>query len=220
MKEKTNKNEKNQVSNQKQKISENSHSKSQDELNKLKNINELEDKLLRAVAENENLRKRHEKEIQDSIKYSSKDFAYSLLTVVDNFQRAFSSIPVNEKEKNDVVKNLVIGIQAVEKELHSSFEKNGIKMFDSLNEKFNPEIHQAISRIHSDVQEGKIVEEMQKGFMIGDRLLRPAMVVVSMGPNKETEELKKNKKFFHYGEYLLKVRLTLDSLGKNFEQVS
>ncbi len=192
MKEKTNKNEKNQVSNQKQKISENSHSKSQDELNKLKkNINELEDKLLRAVAENENLRKRHEKEIQDSIKYSSKDFAYSLLTVVDNFQRAFSSIPVNEKEKNDVVKNLVIGIQAVEKELHSSFEKNGIKMFDSLNEKFNPEIHQAISRIHSDVQEGKIVEEMQKGFMIGDRLLRPAMVVVSMGPNKETEELKK-----------------------------
>ena len=143
------------------------------------------------MAENENLRKRHEKEIQDSIKYSSKEFAYSLLTVVDNFQRALSSIPVNEKEKNDVVKNLVIGIQAVEKELHNSFEKNGSNMFDSLNEKFNPELHQAISRIHSDVQEGKIVEEMQKGFMIGDRLLRPAMVVVSMGPNKENEESKK-----------------------------
>ena len=79
----------------------------------------------------------------------------------------------------------------MEKELHNSFEKNGIKMFDSLNEKFNPELHQAISRIHSDVQEGKIVEEMQKGFMIGDRLLRPAMVVVSMGPNKENEESKK-----------------------------
>ena len=192
MKEKTNKSEKNQAASQKQKISENVHSKSQDEFNKLKKkINELEDKLLRTMAENENLRKRHEKEIQDSIKYSSKEFAYSLLTVVDNFQRALSSIPVNEKEKNDVVKNLVIGIQAVEKELHNSFEKNGIKMFDSLNEKFNPELHQAISRIHSDVQEGKIVEEMQKGFMIGDRLLRPAMVVVSMGPNKENEESKK-----------------------------
>ena len=192
MKEKTNKSEKNQAASQKQKISENVHPKSQDEFNKLKKkINELEDKLLRTMAENENLRKRHEKEIQDSIKYSSKEFAYSLLTVVDNFQRALSSIPVNEKEKNDVVKNLVIGIQAVEKELHNSFEKNGIKMFDSLNEKFNPELHQAISRIHSDVQEGKIVEEMQKGFMIGDRLLRPAMVVVSMGPNKENEESKK-----------------------------
>jgi molecular chaperone GrpE len=192
VKEKTNKSEKNQAASQKQKISENVHSKSQDEFNKLKKkINELEDKLLRTMAENENLRKRHEKEIQDSIKYSSKEFAYSLLTVVDNFQRALSSIPVNEKEKNDVTKNLVIGIQAVEKELHNSFEKNGIKMFDSLNEKFNPELHQAISRIHSDVQEGKIVEEMQKGFMIGDRLLRPAMVVVSMGPNKENEESKK-----------------------------
>ena len=149
-----------------------------------KKIKELEDQLLRSLADNENLRKRHEKEIQDSIKYSTKNFAYSLLSVVDNFQRAFNSIPKG-LENDNVFKNLIIGINAVEKELQDTFEKNGVKMFNSLNEKFNPDIHQAISKIHNEkVPEGRIVEEMQKGFMIGDRLLRPAMVVVSMGPEK------------------------------------
>ena len=149
-----------------------------------KKIKDLEDQLLRSLADNENLRKRHEKEIQDSIKYSTKNFAYSLLSVVDNFQRAFNSIP-KDLENDNVFKNLIIGINAVEKELHDTFEKNGVKMFNSLNEKFNPDLHQAISKIHNEkVPDGRIVEEMQKGFMIGDRLLRPAMVVVSMGPDK------------------------------------
>ena len=149
-----------------------------------KKIKDLEDQLLRSLADNENLRKRHEKEIQDSVKYSTKNFAYSLLSVVDNFQRAFNSIP-KDFENDNVFKNLIIGINAVEKELHDTFEKNGVKMFNSLNEKFNPDLHQAISKVHNEkVPDGRIVEEMQKGFMIGDRLLRPAMVVVSMGPDK------------------------------------
>ena len=149
-----------------------------------KKIKDLEDQLLRSLADNENLRKRHEKEIQDSVKYSTKNFAYSLLSVVDNFQRAFNSIP-KDLENDNVFKNLIIGINAVEKELHDTFEKNGVKMFNSLNEKFNPDLHQAISKIHNEkVPDGRIVEEVQKGFMIGDRLLRPAMVVVSMGPDK------------------------------------
>ena len=149
-----------------------------------KKIKDLEDQLLRSLADNENLRKRHEKEIQDSVKYSTKNFAYSLLSVVDNFQRAFNSIP-KDLENDNVFKNLIIGINAVEKELHDTFEKNGVKMFNSLNEKFNPDLHQAISKVHNEkVPDGRIVEEMQKGFMIGDRLLRPAMVVVSMGPDK------------------------------------
>ena len=149
-----------------------------------KKIKDLEDQLLRSLADNENLRKRHEKEIQDSVRYSAKNFAYSLLSVVDNFQRAFNSIP-KDLENDNVFKNLIIGINAVEKELHDTFEKNGVKMFNSLNEKFNPDLHQAISKVHNEkVPEGRIVEEMQKGFMIGDRLLRPAMVVVSMGPDK------------------------------------
>ena len=156
-----------------------------------KKIKELEDQLLRSLADNENLRKRHEKEIQDSIKYSTKNFAYSLLSVVDNFQRAFNSIPKGLEDDN-VFKNLIIGINAVEKELQDTFEKNGVKMFNSLNEKFNPDIHQAISKIHNEkVPEGRIVEEMQKGFMIGDRLLRPAMVVVSMGPEKSKKTKEK-----------------------------
>ena len=149
-----------------------------------KKIKDLEDQLLRSLADNENLRKRHEKEIQESVKYSTKNFAYSLLSVVDNFQRAFNSIP-KDFENDNVFKNLIIGINAVEKELHDTFEKNGVKMFNSLNEKFNPDLHQAISKVHNEkVPDGRIVEEMQKGFMIGDRLLRPAMVVVSMGPDK------------------------------------
>ena len=83
---------------------------------------------------------------------------------------------------NNVIKNLVIGIKAVEKELIDSLEKHGVSKFESVNQKFNPEIHQAVSKVHNEKPEGLIVEEMQKGFKIGERLLRPAMVVVSMGP--------------------------------------
>ena len=149
---------------------------------KLKNA---EDKLLRSLAENDNLRKRHDKEIEDNSKYAIKNFSYSLLTVADNLERAISSTAGESKEVTPVIKNLIIGIQAVEKELFSALEKNGVKKFESLHEKFNPELHQAVSKIINEKPEGIIVEEMQKGFKIGDRLLRPAMVVVSNGPEKK-----------------------------------
>ena len=149
---------------------------------KLKNA---EDKLLRSLAENDNLRKRHDKEIEDNSKYAIKNFSYSLLTVADNLERAISSTAGESKEVTPVIKNLIIGIQAVEKELFSALEKNGVKKFESLHEKFNPEFHQAVSKVINDKPEGIIVEEMQKGFKIGDRLLRPAMVVVSNGPEKK-----------------------------------
>ena len=153
-----------------------------DEL-KLK-LKDTEDKLLRSLAENDNLRKRHDKEIEDNSKYAIKNLSYSLLNVADNLQRALESIPNSEASGLDdnVIKNLVIGIKAVEKELIDSLEKHGVKRFDSINQKFNPEIHQAVSKVHNEKADGTIVEEMQKGFKIGDRLLRPAMVVVSMGP--------------------------------------
>ena len=153
-----------------------------DELNtKLKDV---EDKLLRSLAENDNLRKRHDKEIEDNSKYAIKDLSYSLLNVADNLQRAIASISSSDSTGIDdnVFKNLVIGIKAVEKELIDSLEKHGVTKFESINQKFNPEIHQAVSKIHNEKPEGLIVEEMQKGFKIGERLLRPAMVVVSMGP--------------------------------------
>jgi molecular chaperone GrpE len=148
-------------------------------------LKEAEEKLLRELAENENLRKRHEKEIQDNFKYAIKNFAYDLLPVTDNFQRAVNSVSKDEVEKNKVLKNLVLGLQAVEKEIHEIFDKNGVKQFDSMNQKFNPEIHQAVSKIISESPEGVIIEELQKGFNIGDRLLRSAMVIVSSGKGKE-----------------------------------
>ena len=148
-------------------------------------LKDIEDKLLRSLAENDNLRKRHEKEIEDSSKYAIKNLSYSLLPAVDNFQRALNSIPGNEKKDDSVVKNLVIGIKAIEKELLDALEKNGVTIFESLNQKFDPELHQAVSKVNSEKEDGIIVEEMQKGFKIGQRLLRPAMVVVSMGPKKE-----------------------------------
>ena len=157
-----------------------------DEL-KLK-LKDAEDKLLRSLADNDNLRKRHDKEIEDNSKYAIKNLSYSLLNVTDNLHRALESIPNSEANDldNNVIKNLIIGIKAVEKELIDSLEKHGVTKFDSINQKFNPEIHQAVSKVHNEKADGTIVEEMQKGFKIGDRLLRPAMVVVSMG--KETKK--------------------------------
>ena len=163
--------------------------KTQEIVNDLKHkLKECEDKLLRSLAENDNLRKRHEKETEDNLKYATKNFAFSLLPVTDNFQRAIQSIPDDVSEKDKLLKNLVIGIQAVEKELDDVFLKNGIKKFDSLDQKFNPELHQAVSKVNNDKPEGMIVEEFQRGYMIGDRLLRAAMVVVSMGPEKKEEK--------------------------------
>ncbi|MFL2660641.1 MAG: nucleotide exchange factor GrpE [Alphaproteobacteria bacterium] len=151
-------------------------------------LNEAEDKLLRELAENDNLRKRHEKELQDNLKFALKNFSYELLNVTDNFDRALNSIPENDIEKSESVKNLFYGLKAVEKEIHDIFEKNGVKKFDSLNEKFDPERHQAVSKKESDKDEGIIVEELQKGFMISERLLRPAMVVVSSGSDKPKDK--------------------------------
>ena len=152
---------------------------------------ELEEKILRLLAESENLRKRHEREIQDSQSYAIKNFASSLLSIADNFKRALQSVPEKETQ-NTLVNNLIIGIRAVEKEFFEVFEKNGIKKFSSINQKFDPEIHQAVSKInHDKIQKGFVCDELQLGFKISDRLLRPAMVVVSEGPKQDE---KKNEK--------------------------
>ena len=152
---------------------------------------ELEEKILRLLAESENLRKRHEREIQDSQSYAIKNFASSLLSIADNFKRALQSVPEKETQ-NTLVNNLIIGIRAVEKEFFEVFEKNGIKKFSSINQKFDPEIHQAVSKInHDKIQKGFVCDELQLGFKISDRLLRPAMVVVSEGPKQDEKKMKK-----------------------------
>ncbi|MDC3090950.1 nucleotide exchange factor GrpE [Rickettsiales bacterium] len=148
-------------------------------------LKETEDRVLRTLAENENLRKRHHRELEESRKYASKNFAFSLLTIADNFQRAMQSIPNDISEDNQSIQNLVEGIKAIEKEFYDIFEKNGIIAFSSVNKKFDPDLHQAVSQINSEIKEGLIVEELQQGFKIADRLLRPAMVVVSKGKQKK-----------------------------------
>ena len=167
------------------KIQKNQDKKVIEELKtKLKNV---EDKLLRELAENDNLRKRHEQELSDSYKFSIKNFSLDILTVSDNFQRAIHSIPKNDLEKSTVLKNLVVGLESVEKEMHVVFERNGVKPFESMNEIFDPELHQAVSYKNSDKKSGVIIEEMQKGYKIANRLLRPAMVTVSKGPEEKKD---------------------------------
>ena len=150
-------------------------------------LKDVEDKLLRELAENDNLRKRHEKELSDSHKFSIKNFSLDILTVSDNFQRAIHSIPKDDLEASLVLKNLVVGLESVEKEMHVVFERNGVKPFESMGDTFNPELHQAVSYKNSDKKSGVIIEEMQKGYKIAERLLRPAMVTVSKGPEGKKE---------------------------------
>ena len=150
-------------------------------------LKDVEDKLLRELAENDNLRKRHEKELSDSHKFSIKNFSLDILTVSDNFQRAIYSIPKDDLEASSVLKNLVVGLESVEKEMHVVFERNGVKPFESMGDTFNPELHQAVSYKNSDKKSGIIIEEMQKGYKIAERLLRPAMVTVSKGPEGKKE---------------------------------
>jgi molecular chaperone GrpE len=144
-----------------------------------KQIEELNDKLLRSLAENQNLRKIHEKEREDLIKYSSSSFAREILNLADNLERAFGLFKDNPKFKSDEFKDIMIGIELIEKELVNSFDKNGIKSFESIGKKFDPNFHQALNEVDSEEESGTVINEVQKGYMLNDRLLRPALVSIS-----------------------------------------
>jgi molecular chaperone GrpE len=144
-----------------------------------KKIEELNDKLLRSLAENQNLRKIHEKEREDLIKYSSSSFAREMLNLADNLERAFGLFKDNPKFKSDEFKDTMLGIELIEKELVNSFDKNGIKSFESVGKKFDPNFHQALNEVESEQEDGMVINEIQKGYMLNDRLLRPALVSIS-----------------------------------------
>jgi molecular chaperone GrpE len=144
-----------------------------------KKIEELNDKLLRSLAENQNLRKIHEKEREDLIKYSSSSFAREMLNLADNLERAFGLFKDNPKFKSDEFKDTMLGIELIEKELVNSFDKNGIKSFESVGKKFDPNFHQALNEVESEQDDGIVINEIQKGYMLNDRLLRPALVSIS-----------------------------------------
>ena len=150
-------------------------------------IKTLKEEKIRVLAEMENLRKRFEREKIDSIKYGSVNFARDILSPGDNLERALSAINEDE-EHSQSIKNLIEGLLMVKKELSTALEKNGITKIDSLDKKFDPNLHQAMMEIeNNDLDEGIVVQEIQSGYMMHDRLLRPAMVGVSKKSQKANE---------------------------------
>ena len=150
-------------------------------------IKTLKEEKIRVLAEMENLRKRFDREKIDSIKYGSVNFARDILSPGDNLERALSAIN-QEEEHPQSIKNLIEGLLMVKKELSTALEKNGITKIESLDKKFDPNLHQAMMEIeNNDLEEGIVVQEIQTGYIMHDRLLRPAMVGVSKKPQKATE---------------------------------
>lgn len=140
------------------------------------------EQVLRQLAETENARRRAQREREDTIRYGASALAKDLLNVADNLQRALQSVPSEARESDDVIKNLVIGIEMTEKELLSAMQKQGVEKIEPLGEKFSYDKHQAMFEVpDTGKPAGTIVELMQPGYIMYERLLRPAMVGVAKG---------------------------------------
>ena len=156
---------------------------------------ESEDKLLRSLAEVENQRRRFEKEIKDAFEFGSFNFAKESLAILDNLQRAKIAIKNDEflKSNKDLNKFLE-NISIIEKDLISIFEKNRITKIEAKGKKFDPNLHQAMTEVEDDQSEvGTVIQEIQNGYMLGDRLLRPALVAVAKKKKPKNEEKKEEK---------------------------
>ena len=159
-------------------------------------LKETEEKLLRSLAEIENQRRRFEKEIKDAFEFGSFNFAKESLAILDNLQRAREAIKNDEKLKTNkdfdkFLENIII----IEKDLVSIFEKNRIKKIDTNNKKFDPNFHQAMSEIEDEKTDpGTILHEIQSGYMLGDRLLRPSLVGISKKKTSKDQENSDKKK--------------------------
>jgi molecular chaperone GrpE len=148
----------------------------------------LKDQALRALAETENTRRRAERELADMSKYAVTGFARDLVSVLENLQRAVDSIPAEMKEAQPAVANLAIGVEMTLKELLGVFNRQGIERIDPMGQKFDHNYHQAIAQIDTpDAEAGTVVQVLQAGYKIHDRLLRPAMVGVAAGAAKKLD---------------------------------
>ena len=158
-------------------------------------ILELEDKLARTFAEMENQRRRFEKEKDDAFEYGGFTFAREALNLIDNLERSKQILQNDEALKNSEALNKILEhLDIINKDLISIFSKNNIKPIESLNKKLDPNLHQAMMEIEDDQKEpGTIVQEIQKGFTIKDRLLRPSLVGVSKKTSNNVEKEEKNK---------------------------
>jgi molecular chaperone GrpE len=150
-----------------------------------KENSELKDRVLRTLAEMENLRRRTEREVADSRVYAIQSFARDLVGVADNIQRALDAVRDSGVALEGPAKALVDGVELTERDLLKVLEKNGVRKFDPKGEKFDPNMHQAIFEVpDARVPSGSVVQVVQPGFAIGDRVLRPALVGVSKGGPK------------------------------------
>lgn len=146
----------------------------------------LKDRLLRAVAEMENLRKRADRDVKDARQYAIANFARDMLTATDNLSRALMTMPQAARDEAEgTFKSLIEGVEMTEREMIRLLEKNGITKIDPKGEKFDPHFHQAMFEVpNPDAVEGTVTEVMQAGYVIGERVLRPAMVGVAKGGPK------------------------------------
>lgn len=147
---------------------------------------ELKDKLLRALAEAENTRRRAQKEREDTIRYAIADFARSLLTVSDNFSRALEAVKPDQRTDNPALNSMMTGVSAVERELQQIFELSGMRKLEPLDQAFDPNFHEVMFEVENTGKPpGTIVQVLQSGYVLHDRLLRPARVAIAKGEVEE-----------------------------------
>ena len=174
-------------------IEETSEDENSEEDNLEKEIETLKEEKIRLLAEMENLRKRFEREKVETIKFGSINLARDILSPGDNLERALDALPEDENHPQSI-KNLIDGLKMVLKEFKSSLEKHGVKKIETLNQKFDHNFHQAMMEIeNNDVEEGTVVQEVQSGYTMHDRLLRAAMVGVSKKSADKTEDSEEEK---------------------------
>ena len=151
-----------------------------------KEASEARDRMLRTLAEMENLRKRTAKEVADARLYGITGFARDVLDIADNLQRALDAVPADARANADAgLKGLIEGVELTERSLHSALEKHGVKKLDTQGQKFDPNFHQAMYEVpDASVPSGTVVQVMQAGYTIGERVLRPALVGVAKGGAK------------------------------------
>ena len=172
---------------------EKSEDENTEEDNLEKEIESLKEEKIRLLAEMENLRKRFEREKIETIKFGSINLARDILSPGDNLERALDALPEDENHPQSI-KNLIDGLKMVLKEYKSILEKHGVKKIETLNQKFDHNFHQAMMEIeNNDVEEGTVVQEVQSGYTMHDRLLRAAMVGVSKKISNKTEEQEEPK---------------------------
>lgn len=152
-------------------------------------VAKLKNEVLYAKAETENVRRRLEQQAEDRGKYAVAAIAKDVLSVADNLRRALESVPPAAREGNDIANTLTVGVEMTERELLNTFERYGIRLVEAQGTRFDPNLHQAMMEVEDPSQpEGTVVMVMQQGYVIHDRLLRPALVGVSKGGPKATGE--------------------------------